>query len=125
MQINMWSTGELKREIKVHETTVYMKITRPLDRTAMPVVIELNNAHVYYPQTTDEFFMYLPLYALFAEKLRLPDDMGTVHRLINYIQDGFDELLNKCPVEDDRYKQTVGEISATFGDIKISHEIQR
>jgi len=125
MLFNMWSTGELKREIKVFQQKVYMKITRPLASAATPVCIELNNAHIYYPSGQADFYEYLPVFSALTQKLQLPDDMSTVKRFIEYVQDGFDEMFSKYPEEDDRERQVLGEVSATFGDMKIQHEVSR
>ena len=103
MLINMWGTGELKREFKVHDSKVYMRITRPLEPSATPVCILLNNAHVYYPVTTEELFEYMPVYtALACGHLRLPEDMQSIRRFMDYVQDGFDELFKQFPEERDR-----------------------
>lgn len=122
--IRMWSTGELRREFFVHKAKQYMKITRPLEPNAIPVVIDINNAHVYYPQSTDEIFYYMPVYrGLAHEHLMLPDDMSTIRRFVDYIQDGFDELRDLPPIENDREKRCIGELTASFGDIKIAREV--
>lgn len=126
MLINMWGTGELKREFKVHDSKVYMKITRPLQPDAKPVCIMLNNAHIYYPSDSSELYMNLPIYnALACDHLRLPEEMSSIRRFVDYVQDGFDELFKKIPDEDDREKKVFGEMTATLGDVKIVKEVSR
>lgn len=126
MLINMWGVGELKREFKVLDTQIYMKITRPLEPMATPVCVMLNNAHIYYPQDQEELFYYMPIYSILAhEHLRLPNDLSSIRRFIDYIQDGFDELLKTSPIESDRERQSYGEMTATFGDTKIVKEVSK
>jgi len=126
MLINMWGTGELKREFKVHDTKIYMKITRPLEPMALPVCIMLDNAYFYYPESTKELFDNLPVYTTQAcESLRLPEDMSSVRRFVDYVQDGFDELFKTCPVENDREKQVYGEMTTKFGDMTLTKEVSR
>lgn len=126
MLINMWGTGELKREFKVLDAKIYMRITRPLEPMATPVCIMLDNAHVYYPSSQDELFYYMPVYSVLAhEHLRLPNDLSSIRRFVDYVQDGFDELLKTAPEEQDREKQIYGEMEATFGDTKIVKEVSK
>lgn len=124
MLINMWGTGELRREFKSHDSKIYMKITRPLEPSATPACILLNNAHAYYPQSKEELFEYLPVYQVLAcEHLMLPNEVATIRRFIDYVQDGFDELLKTLPDETDREKRSIGELTATLGDVKICREV--
>lgn len=124
--IRMWGTGELKREFKVLGTTIYMKITRPLEPMALPVCILLDNAYIYYPEDQETLFEYMPVYqALACERLLLPNDMSTIRRFCDYVQDGFDELFKTLPVEQDRDKKIIGEMSASLGDVKIVKEITK
>jgi len=124
--VRMWGTGELKREFKVLDTKIYMRITRPLEPMAVPACIMLDNAHVYYPETQDELFLYMPIYkALACDHLMLPNDMSTIRRFCDYVQDGFDELFKTLPEEQDREKQCIGEMTSSFGDIKIVKEVMK
>lgn len=126
MLISMWGTGELRREYKVYDSKVYMRITRPLEPGAIPVCILLNNAHVYYPLNADEFLKYLPVYRVLAvEHLCLPEDMGSIRRFIDYVQDGFDELFSKFPAEDDRDSQVYGEVDVHHGDVKFTKVLSK
>lgn len=126
MLINLWSTGELKREFKSHNDKIYMKITRPLESAATPVVIELNNASFYYPDTTQELMDNMIVYSHQAcERLMLPQELTTIKRYLDYVQDGFDELFKKSPTEDDREKQVYGEMTTSFGDVKLTKEVSR
>lgn len=122
--IRMWGTGELKREFNVLGTKIYMKITRPLEPMAIPAVIMLDNAYVYYPENQDELFYYMPVYqALACEHLRLPNDLSSIRRFCDYVQDGFDELFKTMPIETDREKRCIGEMSASLGDVKFTKEV--
>ena len=126
MLINMWGTGELRREFKVYETKVYMKITRPLEASASPVCILLNHASYYYPTTTEEFFANLPLFTVLAvDHLKLPNDMSTIKRFVDYVQDGFDELFKTFPEENDRERQVFGEIDVQHGDVKFTKVLSK
>lgn len=105
---------------------VYMKITRHLDSRAVPVCILLNNAHIYYPKSADDFYEYLPVYtALAVEHLNLPNELGSIRKFLDYVQDGFDDLFAKCPLDDDREKQVYGEIDVKHGDLKFTTELSR
>jgi hypothetical protein len=86
----------------------------------------VNNAHLYYPESSDELVNNIPLYRYLAvEKLKLPDEMGTLRRFCDFVQDGFDELCGKSPVEDDRDKQLYGEVEVQHGDLKFTKEMRR
>lgn len=120
----MWGTGELKREYRHHNGKPVIWITRPLEPSAIPAIIELNNAHAYYPQTSEEFYQYLPLYTILAcQHLHLPDEMITIKRFIDYVQDGFDELFKVKP--ELKEEKVYGEYTGQLGDVKISGELKR
>lgn len=126
MLIKMWGTGELRREFKVLEHTVYMRITRPLEPTAIPACILLDNAYAYYPLSTDELWANMPLYkALACDHLRLPEDLSSIRRFVDYIQDGFEEMFKTLPEEQDRDKQVYGEMTASLGGARIVREVSR
>jgi hypothetical protein len=126
----MWGTGELTRTCE-HVRLLNgdgkapvecMVIRRPLEPTAQPVVIELRNAHFYYPRTREETLQAAMVVTQFmVNHLRLPVDTVSIRRFIDYIQDGFDELMDMKPAE--VKKQAVGEFSGYIGSDKLSGEI--
>jgi hypothetical protein len=126
MLLNMWSTGELRREYKSHDSKIYMKITRPLETGSTPVVVLLNNASFYYPDSPGELFANMPVYVEQAcGRLGLPEEMTSIRRYLDYIQDGFDELFKQTPEDTDRDRQVYGEMTTKFGDMVLTKEVSR
>jgi len=128
--LKMWSTGELKREFRHVGSKEAMVIRRPLEPGASPVVIMLENMHVYYPLDETEFRSYVPVYAALAiGHLKLPvghspvDLEKTIRRFVDYVQDGFDELKKMKP--EDRQKKVVGEFTAHLNGERYSGELTR
>jgi hypothetical protein len=94
------------------------------------VVIAIDTASVYYPEMWDNpvehFYQYLPLYHEQAVvRLGLPDDMKTIKRYIEYVQDGIDDFLKQNPLEEYREKKVIGEIDVSHGDLKFTKELKR
>lgn len=126
--LTMWSTGELKREFRHVGGKEAMVIRRPLHKNSHPVVILLENMHIYYPLDEAEFIERSPVYtALAIGHLGLPEGFSgsdlrtTLRRFVDYVQDGFDELKKMKP--EDRKKEVVGEFEAHLNGERISGEI--
>ncbi len=126
--LHLWSTGELKREFRHVGGEPAMVIRRPLEPGAVPVVIMLDNMHVYYPLDEEEFLRYVPVYsALAIGHLKLPagysggDLEKTIRRFVDYVQDGFDELKKQKP--EDSQPEVIGEVSGFINGERFSQEV--
>lgn len=133
MIIQMWGTGELQRTFRYVKDdkgnqVECMVIRRPLERDSLPAVIPLRDMHIFYPlhqrDWTDKIvqpYQGAPLSTFLAvancaARLLLPitenetdfHSNGTLRRLCDYIQDGFDDLMKVKPHEDE-VKKVVGE----------------
>jgi hypothetical protein len=143
MILNMWGTGELRRTYRTVKDAKgnaieCMVIRRPLERDALPAVIPLRDMHIFYPQTQEEWtdiavapYQGDPLCSFMAvahcaARLLLPltgcetdfSRRGTLRRLCDYIQDGFDELMKVKPHEEEK-KAAVGEYEVLIDGEKV------
>jgi hypothetical protein len=104
----------------------YMRITRPLEPAAIPACFMMNNMHIYYPTTPEEQMDAIAMYhRMGVGHLCLPDDFVSAKRFLDFIQDGFEELAKQRPDDYDREEKVIGELNATWGDVKINREVTK